>query len=113
MLDVSYDITEHGLVFTADAETQQEIQELMKEESATYWSVVCDVFEHATCNGLSFVYPEDIGALTDSIIFADDSQDDDGQYGEETQFFWFPDYQVTDPIEVLATTGKVVFVKGE
>lgn len=113
MLDVSFEIIERGLVFTADEETMEEIQELMRDDKSTYWDVFSEVFEYPICNGLSWVHPEDIGALTDSPIFSDGAPDDDGNYSDDDQFFWFPEYMVTDPIEELATKGKVVFVKGE
>lgn len=118
MNDVYYEITEEGLVFTADAETREEIRELMAkyadpDSRYNWYDMEGDVFEYAVCNGLSRVDPYDIGALTDSPIYSDDSMDDDGKFSDDANFFWYPEYMVSDPIEILMDEGRVVFTKAD
>ena len=108
-MQVDYEITTEGLVFTADEETRNEIRELLAEQFYAY--VEEEVFEDALCNGLSWVYPEEIGALTSSPIFADGASEDNGQFAPDTRFFWFPSYQVESHIETLMNTGRVVFTE--
>jgi hypothetical protein len=66
------------------------------------------------------VDPADIGALTSSPIICDDAwtTHDDGTFElyPEAQVWWFPNYQVEDPVAILRETGEVVFTavpKGE
>ena len=57
-----------------------------------------------------FILPEWVGALTDAPILADDlTIEDDGTVSFVGDTWWFPDYQVTDPWEVLKNTGRVIF----
>lgn len=116
MLAISYEITDEGLVFTADAEDREEIQELMAkyhdpDSRYNWYDMEGEVFEHATCNGLSRVNPEDIGALTDSPIYSEFSLNDDDTYDDDAEFFWYPNYMVSDYIEVLMDEGRVVLIK--
>ena len=110
MLNVAYEITDEGLVFTADEETRQEIQELFDNHKGFY-DREGDILEHAIGNGLSYIQPEDIGALTDATILSDGGYDDDGKVDHDAAFFWDCNYQVTDWTEVLRDTGKFVFTK--
>ena len=56
------------------------------------------------------VQPEDVGALTDAPIISDGvSHPDSGRVAVWGNVWWFPNYQVTDPIEVLRRDGRVVF----
>jgi hypothetical protein len=61
-------------------------------------------------NGWECVAPETIGALTDAPIVSDDvGYDDDGTINHVGRVWWFPNYMVENPVETLATTGRVVF----
>lgn len=63
----------------------------------------------------TFIAPENIGALTDAPILADEPD-----YGDEHNVdgpgvhpdscvWWFPNYMIEDPWFTLVKTGKVVF----
>ena len=110
-MHVDYEITDEGLVFTADVDTRWEIEEQLFDKGKNYYAAVAEVFEYPICNGLSWVEPEDVGALTNSVIFSDASLQDDGTYPDDAQFFWYPAYQIEDPVETLMNTGKVIFEK--
>lgn len=105
-----YELTEVGLVFTATPDEQEEIANRLAETD--FWTVFFDTFEGPLDNGLTFVYPEEIDALTDSPIFADRAQELPDQFPRDTRFFWFPNYQIQCPLHVLAETGHVMFVEG-
>ena len=54
-------------------------------------------------NGLQFVAPEEIAALTDSFIFVDNDEN----------YYWNPDYQVQLEIEELRDKGELYFKKAD
>lgn len=63
-------------------------------------------------NGLEFVAPENIGALTNAPIFSDGFwHRDNGQpmLHKDAKVWWFPDYQVIDPWARLRDLGYVDF----
>lgn len=102
-----YSITAEGLVFEACREEREEIAEALKHKG--YGAAFYVAFTLPLCNGLSYVRPEDIDALTSAPIFTDASLQDDNTYPAHARFFWFPNYQVECPLQTLADTGKVVF----
>ncbi len=105
-------LADGNLEITIDAEAQKELQEMydcdpnrfMKDET------MYTVFEFVVCNGLSWVDPSDIGAMTEAPILGVVST-----YNEDTdkityeQVFWYPDYCVISPQEELCKYGKVIF----
>ena len=111
-MHVDYEITSEGLVFTADEETRKEIAE-MKEAGERWHNIEGEVLEYAICNGLSYVFPGDIGAFTEATILSDASPDDEDIYPPDAQFFWDCNYQVTDWLEVLVEKGTFTFTRGE
>jgi hypothetical protein len=63
---------------------------------------------------LTFIAPENIGALTEAPILCDDVDfPDDANgfvpYDETSRVWWFPNYMVTDPWEELKNKGRVEF----
>jgi hypothetical protein len=71
-----------------------------------------DVIEHQLCNGWERVAPEEIGALTDAPIITDDCQrDGDGKLTECGPVYAYMDYQVSDPVAVLAERGFVYLTR--
>jgi hypothetical protein len=68
------------------------------------------LLEDHFCNGFEWVKPEDIGALTDAPIFSDDAlYDDQGNLIECGHVWWYPDYQIFDPVAELFKNGEIVF----
>lgn len=111
----TYEITDAGLEISIDAKTQKALAGLHELEKNGEpvgfhtWEVLSEVIERCLCNGLTLVKPDEIGALTDSMILSESSADDDGKFPEDSAFYWFPDYQVKSPIEDLVQNGKVIF----
>lgn len=105
----AYHINETRLVFTADRHERADILRYLRK--GEYWRAYEVAFEYPLCNGLSEIPPEDIGALTSSLMFSEDSKDDDGNYPDAMVVYWFPNYQVEDPLATLAHTGSVTFPK--
>jgi hypothetical protein len=72
--------------------------------------VLQDLLEDHLSNGLDWIYPEDVGALTNSPIISDVAEyNDQGELISCDYLWWFPNYQVTDLIKELFKTGKLVF----
>ena len=103
----------HSILENGDLEITLEPDDDREEVAAwrgNDWPELFDSGLHLFGNGWDAVAPEWIGALTDAPIVTDGMtiKDDDTRevYGK---VWWFPNYQVEDPIETLVETGRVVF----
>ena len=72
-----------------------------------------DMFEDIFCNSeFEMLRPEDIGALTDSVIMAFCvPKDKDGniqKFDEQTKIWWFPNYMVTSIYDQLKNDQESV-----
>ena len=68
------------------------------------------MFEEAVGKGWGTVAPEWIGAMTAAPMVTDGyTVHDDGESEVFGQVWWFPNYMVENPVETLATKGRVVF----
>ena len=72
-------------------------------------SKLAETIEWQLGNGWSFVRPEDIGALTDAPIITDDQ----GNVLKMGTVYWYPLYDVRDPVAQLLKNGLVDFVRAE
>jgi hypothetical protein len=71
-----------------------------------------ELLEDHLCNGLDMLQPEQVGALTDSVILSDCAIDNDmGEIIQCDYVWWFPNYQVENPVETLYSEGRVVFTR--
>lgn len=113
----SYKVTSAGIEITIDAKTQKALKRLQKLEEKGEPvgfhtdELFIELIEHCLCNGLSTARPEDIGALTSSIILSEFSLQDDDTYEDDAVFYWYPNYQVRSPIEDLTEFRKVTFTQ--
>ena len=97
------------LKITADNEGRAELAEIYRDPEKGYPEAEDCVIENLH-DQFHFIRPEQCGALTDAPIFSDDlTIGDDGEVEFIGNTWWFPDYQVTDPWEVLKNTGQVIF----
>ncbi len=83
----------------------EEYGESLDSDDAMY-----GIFEYLTCNGLNWVSPEAVGALTSAPILSDTPESD---LRVESKIWWFPNYAVESPVRTLFQTGKVVFARGK
>lgn len=115
MIDAKYDATRKVLIITADDEGREELAEASAQSYQQAESLIAEAFHEA----YEFVDPSDIpGALTDAPILVDSDDVFRPDNGEvvmpiNAKVFWFPNYAVTDPWEVLARTGTVEFAQAE
>jgi hypothetical protein len=73
-----------------------------------------DAFEPLISNGLTWVDPAEIGALTSAPILTDASREDDGSLRlDGANVWWFPDYALRSPLEDLIKKGRTIFKKAE
>jgi len=95
----------------------KEYIEDLRNESGDYtkgWSeMISDLFDHEISNGYSYVQPEDIGALTSSLIISNGIIDDETTQEDldSIDLWWFPQYEVRDEVKDLEDNGFIIFSK--
>ena len=97
-----------NLILTLNRKSARFIKQevLGKSDDDALWQLL----EDHLCNGLEWVKPEDIAALTDSPIFSDVvEQDDDGIVTACDYVWWYPDYQIKNPVAELFEHGTIMF----
>jgi hypothetical protein len=68
------------------------------------------LLEWQLANGLEWIAPEEIGALTNAPILSDDVERDDyGNLLSVTTLYWFPNYQILSEVRELYERGYVEF----
>lgn len=115
MLTYSIDSVKNQLIIeVADAANFLEfIEEHTVAKDLQTDNTAIAALENLLCNGLSTVRPEEIGALTDSIILSECSPPNEGEsYPSDACFFWFPDYMLRSPLQDLIENGSVTFAGG-
>lgn len=90
--------------------------EYIKENKEIGWyELIHDLFEYNLSNRYSLVRPEDIGALTDSLIISDGIVDDETTREEfdQTNIWWFPEYETINEIDEFENPekGYVIYSK--
>lgn len=68
-----------------------------------------ETFEYLMQNGMDWVSPEEIGALTDAPMFGDVSRDDQGNITDTHDVYFYQDYMTKNPSAELKEKGKVIF----
>jgi len=69
-----------------------------------------EMIEWQLCNGWEFIWPEEIGALTDAPILSDAAErDDKGVLTSVGRVYWYPQYQVHNPVEELDRRVSIYF----
>jgi len=67
------------------------------------------MLEDHLLSGWEMIRPEEIAALTDAPILADDvERDDRGRLTAVGRVYWYPEYQLLDPIEELRERFEIV-----
>lgn len=69
-----------------------------------------DLIEYQLGNGWDEIAPEEIGALTSAPILSDTARyNDAGDLTGVGTVYWFPAYEVFDPVERMYRKGEVIF----
>jgi hypothetical protein len=94
-------------------EARIEVEEIASKEMDAD-SRLAETIEWQLSNGWSLLRPEDIGALTEAPILSEEvDYDDQGNIDQVGTVYWYPQYDVFDPVGQLLTNGFVEFVRGE
>jgi hypothetical protein len=109
---VNFEEKDDQLIITLTDEGREELENLKK---LPIMDALYELFEYYTCNGWTWVKPEEIGALTDSPIISNDFEyiDNDKQFDDTKKYYsvyWFPDYMIKSEIEELEK-GELIFIK--
>jgi hypothetical protein len=111
-----YDAARRVLVLTASNDGRAALAEAAR---AGGYQRAEDEVSEALHEAYEFVRPEDVpGAMTDAPILVDSDALAYPDNGERiilpgAKVFWFPDYMVTDPWELLRTRGRVEFEEAD
>ena len=93
-------------------EAREDVQEIAASEQSSADAKLAEIIEWHLGEGWSFVPPEDIGALTEAPILSDDIDlDEQGKVQHVGVVYWFPGYEVKDPIAQLLEDGYVDFTQ--
>lgn len=94
-------------------EAREDVQEIASQEIDAD-SRLSEVIEWQLANGWSLVQPEDVGALTDAPILSEEVEtDEQGEVRGVGTVYWYPQYDVRDPVAQLLQDGYVEFVRAE
>lgn len=104
-----------NLTFLLEADELEHIEHMLDRHEGNDGAFLVDMLDYFgfSPNGrLTAINPEDIGALTEAPLVANDiEQLDDGAIRVHGQVWWYPAYERYNFAEVLARDGKVTFTK--
>jgi hypothetical protein len=106
---------EDGILLKLTPAGREELKSWRAEGCMSAWtkgtnSILCDLLEDHLANGWEFIYPAEIGALTDSLLISDEAvRSDQGHLTELGTVYWFPDYAVRSELDDLYDNGEVFF----
>lgn len=108
------ELPDGSLKITLTDEGREELTE--RKENDNYMGIWSSLLEETQCNGsYGLVTPDEVGALTDSIIIVNNVDiNDEGDFveHEDTKYWWFPNYMVIDELQELLDNNEVIFSKG-
>jgi hypothetical protein len=110
---MKHEISENrrSLTVTLDPDEQQELNEAIEGMEHPRLE---EVLESLVCNSeLDWIDPTETGDLTDAPMIGIRDYDDTGgptDLGSVLERWAFMNYQVEDPVAVLAETGRLVFI---
>lgn len=94
-------------------EARDDVQEIGSKELDAD-TKLAQVIEWQLSNGWSMVRPEDVAALTDAPLITEDiDTDNQGNVLHVGIVYWYPEYEVRDPVAQLIENGSVDFVRGD
>lgn len=109
---VTHEVMADGrLKIKLPTEERENLREMIEDAKANRkGDILGDVIETMLANGFQWIAPEQVGALTDAPMISDEAEcDDHGDLVKIGRVFYFADYQVHDPVEVLYEKGEVIF----
>jgi len=92
-------------------EAREDVQEISSSQQLSADAKLAETIEWHLGEGWSFVNPEDIGALTEAPILSEDVDYDNRGQAKVGVVFWYPEYEVKDPVEQLLENGFVDFTQ--
>jgi len=109
-----------GKLYSMTLELTEEGREVIEYVNSREWvsdTKLAELLEdHITGGWWEFIAPEEVGALTDAPILAKSDnvhRTKTGRLWKVTTLFWYPDYALRCPVDVLARVGRVTFVAAE
>lgn len=112
-MDLKFSEDRFSFTITATQEEREELREELGDPPHYYKdeSMFLEFIEYYRCNGyLEEVRPEEVGALTSSLLFAEwTERDDQDNLLSVDKVYWHRDYQVRGYIDMLIEDGSITF----
>jgi len=104
---LTFEPKDNILIIKLTDEGKREFAELSTDDNLTSEDILVRLMEYQLCNGYHLVEPKTIGALTESLIIADEIVDEETTEADfnATNFWWFPNYQIISYTEELDLDG--------
>ena len=111
---IDYEFTPNGnLRITADSRDVTNLRSILSNEEQGWPAAKAHLVASVVGWGLSELRPEQVGALTESLIFGSNVVFGAGDTVVSLDdVFWYPNYEAVDPIDALAANGEVTFTRG-
>jgi len=103
--NINFTLTDEGRKFVENPDS--EVHPMYTDED-----IFLEMIENHLCNGLSLIRPEQIGALTESVLISDESimEPDDPDYREwHGKLWYFNHYMVQSYMEALCSPEGITF----
>lgn len=107
------------LEITLTTDGREEIADVLADDKISADGKLATVLEYELGNGWELlphgIAPDEVGGLTEAPMLSDETAHDEytNAFTHIGRIYWFPDYAVRDPVEVLARDGVVRFPLGE
>lgn len=93
---------------------REELADMEADGKLSHEDMFVHLLEYQICNGWELVPPEDVGALTASLIISEEvERDKDGDMTCCGKVYWFPEYQIVSEIMRIKEDGYVVYTAGK
>lgn len=101
----------YSFTITANKEERTNLRESLENDNSGDDSIFMDFIEYYRVNGyITDVSPEEVGALTDSLLLAEwADRDDYGKLTDVGKVYWFRDYQIVGLCQTLVDYGQITF----
>lgn len=111
----------NGLKVSLNEEGVELVKEL-KDEGKSDYEIWYELFEDVRANS-EYIFHDDIGesgfgltdseGITDGYFYSDNGDGFETEYPESAKVYWFPNYMISSPLDIMIESGDVIFTKAD